>query len=95
MHGTGLNEDLATPSLAALAHDSLVTLVFFLFRLESPSGFLKWPLSLRVACFGSSAFSALIYGVVPMAEVIHMVVAAIFTILAPALSVEVPACVLP
>ena len=66
MHRTGLNEDLATPSLAALAHDIPVTLVF-LFHLESPLGFLKWPLSLRVVCFGSRAFSALIYGVVPMA----------------------------
>ena len=51
------------------------------------------PLSMRVVCFGGTASSALVYGVVPMVEMAHMVVAASLTILAPGLFVEViPLC---
>ena len=34
-HATGLNEDLATASLAALAHDSPITLVFPFFDMRA------------------------------------------------------------
>ena len=47
------------------------------------------PLSMRVVCFGGTATSAFIYGVVPMVEMAHMVVAGSWTILAPGLFVEV------
>ena len=87
-----MSEDIATPSLAALARDGPDAKPFGLDRWESPVGVLRWPLSMRVVCFGGTPSSALIYGVVPMAEVAHM---ASLTIIAPALFVEVVACILP